>query len=765
MPLDGVHAYTDRLSVAAGETIRFQVSSTHPYEFQVCRLGLDVEGPSQDEVLQTWRVDDPVMQPIHPGSYIYVEQGLAVDQELQAITLECWVRLWNVTGKQAVITQWDETRLDGYGLFVREDRSVEFYLGGMQPNGETTHNTQAGIFTVPGKKDTSFTVPPAKRWHHLVATFDGNHKRIFVDGRQVGQWKVFLRGRVKPGAAPLRIGAVGRDGQADGFLDADIAMPTIYARALSAAEVRQHFEVKALQPPDRDGLLVCWPLGEEKGDLVADVSDHQRHGRIINHATWMIGGPSFNANVPQFSEYDPDKDATRGHGLRLASDDLYDCRWKPTFEYRLPDDAKSGAYVGRIRFQLEDEPRLYSSLFVVKKAAAAPQAPIAFLFSTNTWKAYSVGPFCPTWPGIKVSIGIAGYAHDWNDPKSPYCCYRHHRAGQPAHHIGMRMPWPAAGPYTLVQDVREDFSHLCRAERFTQVWLEQEGYAYDAISDLDLHQDPTLLEGYKAVFIVGHSEYWSFDEYEHLRQYLESGGNVICLSGNTMYWRVSFNSDASVMECRKTDGWGAQLRPEFRGECWHSEDRKRGGVPRECGFPAWQLIGVDFVSYNPLGVAGAGPFRVTKSDHFLFQKPNRLNLKKGDRFGFDPNNPKRQVLGDEGDVRVSTLMKTMAGPVPDGTPVDLKDPPGIEVIAEGVYDWSEVGERAFYHDYYHRRVPHEQNIQQDVACEMIYWERPDGGRVFSASTISAGWPLAVDATWSKLLKNVLHHFGVRETQS
>ena len=217
------------------------------------------------------------------------------------------------------------------------------------------------------------------------------------------------------------------------------------------------------------------------------------------------------------------------------------------------------------------------------------------------------------------------------------------------------------------------------------------------------------------------------------------------------------------MECRKADGWGAQLRPEFRGECWHSQDGKRGGVPRECGFPAWKLIGVDFLSYNPPGTTGAGPFRVTNPGHFLFQKPNRVDVKKGDRFGIDLNNPTRQVLDDEGDVRVSTIMKTVAGPIPEGAPVDLTDPPGIDVIAEGFYDCEEVGEKAFYFDYYHREVPHEQSRHQDVGCEMIYWERHDGGRVFSASTISAGWPLADDTRWSDLLKNVLHHFGVPST--
>ena len=60
--------------------------------------------------------------------------------------------------------------------------------------------------------------------------------------------------------------------------------------------------------PDLQGLgvLASWPCGEERGDHVADVSTVQRAGRIINHASWQIGGPSFDAsNVPRFGEYDP----------------------------------------------------------------------------------------------------------------------------------------------------------------------------------------------------------------------------------------------------------------------------------------------------------------------------------------------------------------------------------------------------------------------------------------------------------------------------
>ena len=91
-------------------------------------------------------------------------------------------------------------------------------------------------------------------------------------------------------------------------------------------EVQARFADRGLHTPRGRAVLACWPLREERGDVVADASGHQRTGRIVNHGTWMIVGPAFEPNrVNEFSDdgYDPLTDPTRGHGLRLASDDLY----------------------------------------------------------------------------------------------------------------------------------------------------------------------------------------------------------------------------------------------------------------------------------------------------------------------------------------------------------------------------------------------------------------------------------------------------------
>jgi len=769
LPLSGVHAYADRVSVAAGGTIGFFVSSTLSYELQICRLGSDPDGPLEDEALQSLSVDRPEPQAIHPGSYIHIDRGLPSDRALPALSLECWVRLWDLAAEQGLMGQFDATEGGGYAVSVRRDGSVGFYLGDGGPVRPEWLNS-----TVPGVLSRTETTRPAVptptrpagggrfvilgRWHHIVAVFDGQSKAVWVDGRRVGRWE--FSGVVRPGRAPLRIGSLGRDGLADQFLDADIAMPAIYGRALEEPEIAARYRAQALALASGPDLLACWPLSEEKGERVADSSGQGRNGRIINQATWMIGGPSFHASLPRFADYRPAADRSRGHGLRLASDDLYDCRWRPTLTVKIPDEARSGIYAARFRFSHENLSRLYHTLFTVAKAPQRPRAPIAFLCSTNTWKAYSGTPFAESWPGVAQTIEHAYVNSPGNPPR--YSFYWRHEAGQPTYQMGMRLPWPVAGPYTFHGPLEWHNSHLCHADRLTQVWLEKEGYAYDVLSDLDLHQDKSVLDGYKALFIVGHSEYWSAEADEAVSRYLGRGGSVVCLSGNTMFWRVSFDGDASVMECRKMYAPGSQVLPGQHGELWHSQDGRKGGMARECGYPAWRTLGLEYCSMHSVGDEAIGPFRAVAVDHFLFNTPHKVGLKEGDRFGgAPPGNGFPKIIGHEGDVRISTLAKIAPRPLPEGAKPPVVDPPGIVLLAEGIADWPKVKAGAPYDFFQNAVIVEPQRSAIGVAGEMIYWERPNGGRVFNAGTVSAGRGFSNDPKFALLIKNVLHHFGVK----
>src|SRR5262249_47290445 len=75
-------------------------------------------------------------------------------------------------------------------------------------------------------------------------------------------------------------------------------------------------------------------------------------------------------------------------------------------------------------------------------------------------------------------------------------------------------------------------------------WLETRGYGplVEYCTDLDLHQDKTgtLLNSYKLLLVVGHSEYWSWEMRRNVERFICNGGNVAFLSSNTCWWRIHF---------------------------------------------------------------------------------------------------------------------------------------------------------------------------------------------------------------------------------
>jgi len=91
--------------------------------------------------------------------------------------------------------------------------------------------------------------------------------------------------------------------------------------------------------------------------------------------------------------------------------------------------------------------------------------------------------------------------------------------------------------------------------------------------------------------------------------------------------------------------------------------------------------------------------------------------------------------------------------VPEGAilPTDQEN---IQVLARGVRRVA--GPLDAYFDIFFQ----EAQPQNGLTCEMIYWERPEGGRVFNAGAVGASWVLGVDTAFERLLTNVLHHFGV-----
>ena len=708
----GVHAYAER-SLQAGQSANFRVSSDVPYDLTVGPAGAG-------DAIARVRERRPAVQAIHPGSYVHVATGFE-GTRFSSVTIETWVRAWSSESRQGIVTACDGE--SGFGLFVAQGGWAEVLMGSRRVY-------RAAL--------------PVGRWRHFAVTWDGSIAALFVNGRFQASWR--QSGPIETGDAPIRLGAAGKGGAATEFLDGDIAMPAIHARALSAAEVMERYEARAMDIP-LDGVLACWPLDEDRGTHVRDAAG-DRDGVIINRGTWMIGGPSFDASsVPRYGDYDPAADSSRGHGLRLASDDLYDCRWETTHSVPIPADAKPGVYVGRFAFRRQGKRLRYDVTFLVRRGEQRPKAPILMLCSTNTWQAYSATPFAVN--SDEAFWGTTGQenAHE----RAPaYCCYRDHAHGQPTYAVGMKLPWPVAGPEVIYTRDRSelDYSHLARGELFAHRWLDNNGYEYDVASDHDLHLDPGQLAGYKVIFINGHSEYWSQEAYEAVDRFLLAGGAAIVMSGNTMFWRVSYDEDGTAMECRKhgTD-IGGRNRAHV-GEIFHSHDQRRGSLMRFCGLPAWGVLGLECVGWWGVSMDSFGTYTVANADHFLFREPEDTGLEDGDTFGAPPGRHQPRAGGHECDIRPS-LVKAITKQVQDGYPVP-SDPPGIVPLAQMI----DKDRRGL--DYFGRWEP----LEHGVFAELTYWERPQGGRVLHTGCIAGGWALSEDPRMQKLTRNALHHFGV-----
>ena len=723
--LPGLHAYAQK-SLAAGEEIEFRVSSSVPYKLSLVKLGSDPESRDKDPILDSVRIDGPKSQPIHPGSYVHVSKGLPHGRRLSEVTLECWIRPFSLAGWQGLVTQHDYPERCGIGLFLNGDRLAFITGGGGAHDPASLHQTKPGLIK-------------AQRWQHVVASWDGKKKRIYLDGELVEEFP--FSGVVRPGQTAIRIGAYGSEGVASNFYNGDIAMCAIYGQALDGGRIQKRFADRGLTVPKGKAVLGCWPFSEERGTRVADAGPDGRDGEIINRGTWMIGGPGFDAAKigRHDSNYDPTTDPQRGHGLRLAADELYNARWDVSHRFRIPADARSGVYAGRFDFEINGKAMQYHTTFIVRRPESRPKAPVLVLVSSNTWLAYNSTPFPVNHgPGL-INMGTAGLGSHPGAPK--YSCYSDHHNGQPTYKIGMKVPWPAAGPNKTY--IGGGYSHLLRGERFLHLWLDKHGYDYDVITDHDLDRDPEVLKGYKAVCINGHSEYWSSRAYDGLDRYLKDGGAAVVMSGNTIFWRVSFDESGEVMECRKfgkSIGGRAQAKV---GELYHSHDFKRGSLMRFCGYPAWKLVGLSCIGW---GGGTFKPYQADLPDHFLFKKPHNIELKKGEAFGFV--NKTTGAVGHEYDVRLSTLLKATENPALKG----LVEPEGITTLARShaervVLDFNAETHKA--------RTGGEQTI-----AEIIYWERPEGGRVFHTGSIPTAWGLYHDEKLSTLVRNVLHHFGV-----
>jgi hypothetical protein len=91
-------------------------------------------------------------------------------------------------------------------------------------------------------------------------------------------------------------------------------------------------------------------------------------------------------------------------------------------------------------------------------------------------------------------------------------------------------------------------------------WLERNHYAVDFLSDAELRvsSGSALASAYELLIFEGHHEYVTESEYDAVTEYRDRGGNLMFLSGNNFYSRVTISKGVMTLVGR----WREFGRPE-----------------------------------------------------------------------------------------------------------------------------------------------------------------------------------------------------------
>lgn len=99
-------------------------------------------------------------------------------------------------------------------------------------------------------------------------------------------------------------------------------------------------------------------------------------------------------------------------------------------------------------------------------------------------------------------------------------------------------------------------------------WAQRVGYGLDVVLDTQLDHAPELLDGVRAVVTAGHDEYWSDTGRRVIEDFVDRGGSLAVLGGNTCWWRADVMDGRMRVAKDRADTstgpglWWRQGRPE-----------------------------------------------------------------------------------------------------------------------------------------------------------------------------------------------------------
>ena len=407
------------------------------------------------------------------------------------------------------------------------------------------------------------------------------------------------------------------------------------------------------------------------------------------------------------------------HAPERGPDEDWD--W-PAYAFAIPDDWPSGVYIA----ELEEDGNKRSFDLACDDGAAlfVVRAPRGSLASRARGRA----------GGLLYKLPLATY-HAYNDSGGGCFYHRPPRSIEPpGARVSLRRPGGGIGGSVFgaadhydAGSPRQSFAHW--DARFIR-WLTRAGYQADFCTDLDLHDDPSLLRDYRLLVSAGHDEYWSEAMRDAAEGFVADGGNLAFFAANVCWWRIHLVDGGAAMVCHQGGPHGAFDHWWPATGAARPEDSLSGASYRHGG--GWWD-----------GPRDTGGYIVQQADHWVFAG---TGLRQGDTFGERTWPP---LAGYECDGVPLDGFADGKSAVLSARALEAGTPPGYRLLAAAPLNpgWQEL-------------PPREGHAagQGAHAAALGLFQR--GGTVFSAG--STDWPQVLagarDRRVERITRNVLDRF-------
>ena len=223
-----------------------------------------------------------------------------------------------------------------------------------------------------------------------------------------------------------------------------------------------------------------------------------------------------------------------------------------------------------------------------------------------------------------------------------------------------------------------------------------------------------------------------------LQNYLAASGRLMYLGGNGFYWRIAFDpADPAVIEVRRAED-GTRAWIAAPGEYYHAFNGEYGGLWRRLGRPSNHVVGVGFAAQ---GFNGGTYYRL---------RPDASDARAA--FIMAGVAASDGIVGNHG-----SQAGGAAGEEIDRWDPALGSPAHAIVLASS--ENHRLGMLRAKEEFHDTQLP--QPNDPNVRADMVFFETPAGGAVFSVGSISFAGALATDDydnDIARIAGNVLKRF-------